>query len=262
MAPAVLLRAAVAMTGRFPALAGVDLQVDEGEAVVLTGPNGAGKTSLLRVCAGLLRVTSGSAIVLGHDLVDDPVAARARLRCSAIPQPCTTTCRFRRTCGSRCAHPAATRSCVDGALERLGLVGRLSRSPVGRLSAGQRKRVALAVVVARKARVWLLDEPHASLDAAARSELARIVAEAVDGGVTVISASHEPDASVAIASRTVALAGGRVVDDSRHGDPAGVDPAGVDPAGVDMVRDTASAEPTVPARDPVVVPMRGGPNVA
>src|SRR5271165_3120719 len=53
MAPAVLLRAAVCVTGRFPALAGVDLAVAQGEVVVLEGPNGAGKTSVLRVCAGL-----------------------------------------------------------------------------------------------------------------------------------------------------------------------------------------------------------------
>ena len=76
MASAVVLRAAVAMTGRFPALAGVDLRVDEGEAVVLTGPNGAGKTSVLRVCAGLLRVSDGEAVVLGNDLVADTQAAR------------------------------------------------------------------------------------------------------------------------------------------------------------------------------------------
>ena len=68
MAPAVLLRDAVALAGSFPALAGANLAVDPGEVVVLVGPNGAGKTSLLRVCAGLLAVTEGEAVVLGCDL--------------------------------------------------------------------------------------------------------------------------------------------------------------------------------------------------
>src|SRR5438067_13436262 len=68
MAAAVHFRAAVALLGRFPALAGVDLDVSAGEIVLLEGPNGAGKTSFLRACAGLLPVVDGQAHVLGHDL--------------------------------------------------------------------------------------------------------------------------------------------------------------------------------------------------
>ena len=67
MAPVVLFRAAVALAGRFPALAGVDLSVEVGEVVLVVGANGAGKTSLLRAVAGLLPVTSGEARVLGVD---------------------------------------------------------------------------------------------------------------------------------------------------------------------------------------------------
>ena len=67
MAPVVQLRAAVALAGRFPALAGVDLSLGTGEVVVVVGANGAGKTSLLRACAGLLPVTSGEAHVLDVD---------------------------------------------------------------------------------------------------------------------------------------------------------------------------------------------------
>jgi heme ABC exporter ATP-binding subunit CcmA len=241
MASAVLLRTAVAMTGRFPALAGVDLRVDEGEAVLLTGPNGAGKTSLLRVCAGLLRVTSGTASVLGYDVVDDPVAARrevALLGHSASLYDDLTVAENVRFAVRAAGGEAAN---VGGALERLGLVGRLSRSQVGRLSAGQRKRVALAVLVARRPRLWLLDEPHAALDAAARAEFDTIVREALSGGATVMCASHEIDASMAIAKRVVALAGGRVVSDGP------------------VVRES---EPVVRDSGPVVVPMRGGPNVA
>jgi heme ABC exporter ATP-binding subunit CcmA len=211
MAPVVLLRAAVAMTGRFPALAGVDLTVDEGESVVLTGPNGAGKTSLLRVCAGLLRITSGTAVVLDNDLADDPASVRRHVallgHSAALYDDLSVAENVR--FAVRAAGADVHR--VDEALERLGLVGRLRSTQVGRLSAGQRKRVALAVLVARRPRLWLLDEPHAALDATARSELEQIVKEAIADGATVLSASHEVDASMAIAERVVSMAGGRVL---------------------------------------------------
>jgi heme ABC exporter ATP-binding subunit CcmA len=235
MAPAVHLRAAVAMTGRFPALAGVDLEVDEGEAVVLTGPNGAGKTSVLRVCAGLLRVASGEAVVLGHDLASDPQAARREVamlgHSAALYDDLSVTENVRFAVRASGGDPGM----IGAALGRLGLTGRLARSPVGRLSAGQRKRVALSVVVARGPRLWLLDEPHASLDAQARAELDGIVAEAVAGGATVLLASHEPEVSEAIAGRIVEMGGGRVV---------------ADPAN------------QIVANDPVLVPIRGGAHVA
>ena len=74
------LRAAVSLLGRFPALAGVDLDVAPSEIVLVRGPNGAGKTTLLRLCAGLAHVSSGEAVVLGCDLARDPRAVRAPRR--------------------------------------------------------------------------------------------------------------------------------------------------------------------------------------
>src|SRR6188508_3852672 len=71
MQPVVALRDVVAVLGDFPALAGTNLDVARGEIVALQGPNGAGKTTLLRLCAGLVPVTSGHAVVLGHDLRSD-----------------------------------------------------------------------------------------------------------------------------------------------------------------------------------------------
>ena len=79
MEPVVDLRGAVALVGRFPALAGADLTVDRGEVVLLQGPNGAGKTTLLRCCAGLVPVVDGRAVVLGCDLAADRRGVRGRV---------------------------------------------------------------------------------------------------------------------------------------------------------------------------------------
>src|SRR5689334_2559044 len=79
MQPVIHLRSAVSLLGRFPALAGVDLDVDHGEIVLLQGPNGAGKTTLLKACSGLVPVTSGTAVVLGYDLTTDRRSVRARI---------------------------------------------------------------------------------------------------------------------------------------------------------------------------------------
>src|ERR671919_669643 len=79
MEPVVHLRAAVALLGRFPALAGIDLDVAGREIVLLRGPNGAGKTTLLRALAGLVPVVRGEAVVLGHDLRQERQRVRRRV---------------------------------------------------------------------------------------------------------------------------------------------------------------------------------------
>jgi heme ABC exporter ATP-binding subunit CcmA len=217
MTPAVHFQEAVALAGRFPALAGVDLTVETGQVVVVTGPNGAGKTSLLRACAGLLDISSGTATVLGHDLVADPAAARRQVGLLGHAAPlydelgAADNLRFAVRAAGMPANAA------DPALDRLGIVGRLRRTPVGRLSAGQRRRVALAVLVARRPQLWLLDEPHAGLDANARDLLTQLIDEALEHGATVILSSHEPQQAVPLADRIIAMTGGRVSHETHGG---------------------------------------------
>jgi heme ABC exporter ATP-binding subunit CcmA len=212
MAPVVQFRAAVALAGRFPALAGVDLSLEMGEVVVVLGANGAGKTSLLRTCAGLLPVTSGQAQVLGVDLTTDHTTVRRHVGLLGHAAPlydelsAAENVRFAvRALGL----PAAN---GDRVLERLGLVGRLRTTPAGRLSAGQRRRVALAALVARRPALWLLDEPHAGLDASSRALLGELIGEAIADGATVLLSSHEPELSVPLSHRVVVMSGGRVTD--------------------------------------------------
>ncbi len=217
MAPAVHFRTAVALAGRFPALSGVDLTVAAGEVVVVVGPNGAGKTSLLRACAGLLPVTSGEAFVLGSDLTDDRTDVRRRVGLLGHAAPLYDELNAVENVRFAVKAAGLPTSRVDPALERLGLVGRLRRTTVGRLSAGQRRRVALAALVARSPELWLLDEPHAGLDAGARRLLAELVAEVAADGAAVLLSSHEPELAVPLADRVVTMGGGRVTDEVRGG---------------------------------------------
>jgi heme ABC exporter ATP-binding subunit CcmA len=214
MAAAIRFRSAVALIGAFPVLAGVDLDVARGEIVLLEGANGAGKTSLLRACAGLLPVISGQAEVLGHDLLQDRRTVRRQLgllgHATSLYDDLTVedNVRFATRAGGGRGDEVA------GALERLGLTGRLPATPVGRLSAGQRRRTALAVLVARDPELWLLDEPHAGLDAEHRQLLDGLVRDAAGRGATVVIASHEHERASALAGRVVTMAGGQVVTEA------------------------------------------------
>jgi heme ABC exporter ATP-binding subunit CcmA len=218
MALAVHLCAALAFLGPYPVLAGVDLDVAEGEVVLLQGANGAGKTSLLRACAGLLPLASGEAVVLGHDLRVDRRSVRRSVgllgHAGFLYDDLTVADNV--TFAVRAA--GASPSEVGPALARLGLAGRLRDVPVTRLSAGQRRRVALAILVARRPRLWLLDEPHAGLDAEHRDLVDTVVRDVAADGGTVVFASHERDRASGLAGRVAVVAGGVIV-------PSGPTPA-------------------------------------
>ena len=214
---AISLHDAVALSGRFPLLTGVDLEVADGESVLVEGPNGAGKTSLLRVCAGLVSLASGRVAVLGLD----PVRRRAQLRrrvgllSHASHLYDDLTVRENVRFAVRAAGAGTHR--IDPACERLGLTGRLLKTPASKLSAGQRRRVALSVLVARWPELWMLDEPHAGLDASARTILDELIGEATTGGATVLIASHESALVEPLVTRAVTVTGGRVTAERRTG---------------------------------------------
>ncbi|MCU1449523.1 MAG: ccmA [Acidimicrobiales bacterium] len=204
------LTAAVSLLGRFPALAGVDLDVARGEVVLVQGPNGAGKTTLLRACAGLVPIVDGEASVLGHDLRRDRRSVRRQVgllgHAAGLYDDLTVADNLHFVARAGRA-PAAS---VDDALARLGLAGRLADVPAARLSAGQRRRVAVAALLLRPADLWLLDEPHAGLDTDGRARLDDLIRDKAAAGTTVLLASHELERVRPLASRVVAMAGGQV----------------------------------------------------
>ncbi|MEM8706146.1 MAG: heme ABC exporter ATP-binding protein CcmA [Actinomycetota bacterium] len=222
----VSLQGVVALLGRFPALAGADLEVGEGEIVLVQGPNGAGKSTLLRVCSGLLRIEAGDAHVLGHDLRTDRAAVRRSVGLlghdTALYEDLTVEENLRFWAQAS----RVDESAVPGALDRLGVAERIRDVAVRHLSAGQRRRTALAAVVVRRPRLWLLDEPHAGLDQTGRDLIDQVIVEAAGAGATVMLASHELDRTVDLATRHLTVAGGTITVDRRDTpEPGGHDAA-------------------------------------
>lgn len=221
--PVIDLRGAVTLIDRFPALAGVDLAVSEGEIVLVQGPNGAGKSTLLRLCSGLAPLSSGGGTVLGNDL-QDRRQRRALRRQAGLLAHATflygeLTVEENLTFWARANH--VDTASVEPILDRLALNGRLRDVKVGNLSAGQRRRTSLAVLVCRRPRLWLLDEPHAGLDANGRLFIDDLIQHAVAFGATVLVASHDRGRTEHIATRVVTVTGGRITADERRSEAGG-----------------------------------------
>lgn len=167
---------------------GLDVVLEAGGALLLHGPNGSGKSSLLRLLAGLLRPAGGRVLWNGAWIRDDEEAHRARLHYVGHLDALKPLMTARETLGFF----AATRGKVasaEAALERLGIAG-LGETPARYLSAGQKRRVALARLIASPARLWLLDEPTVTLDIEATTRLEALMAEHRAEGGMVIVATH------------------------------------------------------------------------
>ncbi len=150
-----------------------------GGALVLRGPNGAGKSSLLRALAGLTPLAAGRLLWEGEDALQD-LAEHARRIAWLGHQDAVKP-----------ALNAAEHVADPGALASLGLAG-FAALPARLLSAGQKRRLALARVLATGAPLWLLDEPGNGLDAASTALLAGLVAAHRAGGGCIVVSTHTP----------------------------------------------------------------------
>ena len=195
---------------RVSALTECSVTVPKGRACALVGPNGAGKTTLLRLLAGLARPTGGTASVLGGAPRQDPAfLAGIGFLAQEIPL-------YRRfTAEDHIRIGAHLNPCWDAGLARSRLEE--LRIPldqrVGTLSGGQRAQVALALTLAKRPRLLLLDEPFAALDPLARrnflATLTAAMAEAA-GDLTVVLSSHLVTDLERVCDHIILLAGSRV----------------------------------------------------
>jgi ABC-2 type transport system ATP-binding protein len=193
---------------RVTALADCTVTVPPGRISALIGPNGAGKTTLLRLLSGLARPSSGEVAVLGGTPRQDP-AFLADIGFVAQEMPL-----YRRLSAEDHIAAGAHLNPRWDALsvrQRLGRLGISLSQPVGTLSGGQRAQVALALTLAKRPRLLLLDEPVAALDPLARRHFLAILAEAVAAtGLTVVLSSHLVADLERVCDHLILLAGARV----------------------------------------------------
>ena len=189
--------------GDRPLFDGFNLTVSAGEAIALTGANGAGKTSLLRAIAGFIRPDAGEITFSDTAGALDPDEARGQdlhllghLDGLKSGRTALEELRF------QAQWTGGTAAAIDAACTALDLV-RLQNLEVRKLSAGQRRRVALARLIASPRSLWLLDEPLTPLDAAWRARFGQIMAAHIAGGGMIIAAVHDP---LPIPARSVEVA--------------------------------------------------------
>jgi ABC-2 type transport system ATP-binding protein len=194
------------------ALDDIDLSIRQGEIFALLGPNGAGKTTLISIVCGIVRATSGSVTVDGHDTVRDYKAARALI--GLVPQELTNdafetvrgTVGFSRGLFGRPPDPAH----IERVLRSLSLWDKRDHR-LRTLSGGMKRRVLIAKALSHEPRVLFLDEPSAGVDVELRRDMWQLVRGLRDTGVTIILTTHYIEEAEEMADRVGVISKGRIV---------------------------------------------------
>jgi multiple sugar transport system ATP-binding protein len=196
-----------------PAVDALDLQIADGELMVLVGPSGSGKTTALRMLAGLEDVDAGAVVIGGRDVSDDPPKRRdvAMVFQNYALYPYLTVAAniafpLRMARVSRAERDARVRDVA----ELLELTPFLERKP-GQLSGGQRQRVAMGRAIVREPRVFLMDEPLSNLDAKLRVQMRADIAELQARlGVTTVYVTHDQAEAMTLGHRVAVLKDARL----------------------------------------------------
>ncbi len=201
----------------------ISLEVGKGEILALIGRNGSGKTTLLKHFNGLLRPTAGKVIFQGEELGDKAPSEMAMHVGLSFQNPNDQFFKYR-VKDEILVGPKMLGRVEENWLQKIwnafGLHGLLDRSPY-RLSEGEKKRVALASILAMQPQIFVLDEPTSGQDGRFREALAIFLVELRNRGFTIVIATHDLDFAEAVADRWIVLHEGRMVADGPPGDLCG-----------------------------------------
>jgi ABC-2 type transport system ATP-binding protein len=235
------------LTKRFGAIAAVDdvsFTVRRGEVLGFLGPNGAGKSTTMKMLAGFLAPTSGSAAVCGFDVQERPIEAKSQL--GYLPEgapayPDMTPRGFLGFVAAIRGFDGAERAKrIDSAVERANLQDVLEQ-PIDTLSKGFKRRVGLAQALLHDPKVLVLDEPTDGLDPNQKYEVRRLI-EAMAADKAIVVSTHILEEVEAACTRVIIIAGGRVVADGTPAELSARDPIHnavlirLDPAAVEAAR--------------------------
>ena len=191
-----------------PAVDALELQVEDGEFMVLVGPSGSGKTTALRMLAGLEEVTAGAVMIGGRDVTDDAPKERdvaMVFQNYALYPYLSVAANIGFPLKIARVKKAERDRRVREAAEMLGLTEYLDRKP-GQLSGGQRQRVAMGRAIVRAASVFLMDEPLSNLDAKLRVQMrADIAALQSRLGVTTVYVTHDQAEAMTLGNRVAVM---------------------------------------------------------
>lgn len=201
---------------------GIDLTLDEGEALGVLGPNGAGKTTLFGMATGTVRPDSGRVLFAGQDITHQPPQQRCRLglaRSFQVPQPFSGMTVFENVVvaaafGNSEREKAVYDRCAE-LLTRCGLSTKANQR-AGGLTLLDRKRLELARALATKPRVLLLDEVAGGLTEHECTTLVQLIKDVRQSGVSIVWIEHVVHALLATIDRLVVLHGGKLI---AQGDP-------------------------------------------
>jgi ABC-2 type transport system ATP-binding protein len=206
----------------------VSFSVEPGEVLGFLGPNGAGKSTTMKMIAGFLTPTSGTALVGGRDVVDDPLKVKEAI--GYLPEgapayPDMTPESFLEFIAQvRGLSGDAKRRAIDLAVTRTHIDGVL-RQPIDTLSKGFKRRVGLAQAILHEPRVLIMDEPTDGLDPNQKHEVRNLIremaAKGVAGGKAIVLSTHILEEVEAVCTRAIIIAGGRVVADGTPADLQG-----------------------------------------
>ena len=193
----------------------IDLHVASGEIYGFLGPNGAGKSTTMRMIAGFVAPTSGSASICGHDVATDPIAAKSALGYLPEGAPCygemTVSGFLDFIADLRALEGARRKTRLDYVIGRLQLDGVLAQS-IDTLSKGFKRRVGLAQAIVHDPKVLILDEPTDGLDPVQKHEVRTLISEIAKEKTIVIS-THILEEVDAVCTRAIIIARGRLVAD-------------------------------------------------
>jgi ABC-2 type transport system ATP-binding protein len=212
--PALELQGVSKRFGEFLALQGVDLRVERGQVFGFLGPNGAGKTTTLRLVTGLMRPTSGSIHVCGHDVVRDSEAARHQIGFISdrpyLYEKLTGAEFLRFTGGLWGMRPRAIADASARWLERFDLLSWAGES-IEAYSHGMRQRLLLCSALIHAPALLIMDEPMVGLDPRGARKLKQVVRELAAGGTTVVLSTHTLDVVEEVCDAVGIIDRGRVM---------------------------------------------------